>query len=729
MTVGGDTRIKVRNSPYYTYDISNQYSDQKYSFNYSAENAHLHFKGDLTIVTEGGNNSVGINIKDKTHNTAGTDSITVDKHLSISSSGAQNYEHKTNLQTFPNSVTNYGIFLNNIASSTFNTAEITTESAGERVESIGTYLYDNSKAVFRGDVRYHTVADDAATEISALARKNSNLVYQKGLIADGKVVLNAVQGSSIEVNSTNDSDAVIQLDGSIVAGKTSAAKINNGNIEDMEQDNTGTKNLISVNLLNKDSHFTGINEYGNEGSRIDLTFASGARWNMTDGSHVSALTTRDGGMVDLTYRNTGAASGFRTLTADTLAGDGGIFRVNTDIAADKTDQVIIGFASGSHQLLVAPTGAQPDRQAMDSFIVHQDSGEASFTLANPGGKVDAGLYNYKLASRDAEGATEWYLTRGTSEDGTPDYSPTADAVLAMASAGAQNALYQNNLMDLRKRLGEVRDGVRDGLWVSVAGWKDNLSGYAGSQFRQEAYSVSFGLDHAINDNWLIGANLRATIADQKTHGHENQHATGDADSQGLNLYATWTHENGTYADFVASVDRYGQEITTHMLDGQETRGKYHNRGYGLSAEIGRKFAQLGNDKTWFIEPQAQLSWYHVRGDTFNMNNGMRIKQDDADSLTARVGIVAGRDLKLENDRKGQYYLKAGVNHELSGDQKVTLNDIRFEEDDIMGTRFYYGAGIDWELDKNTKFYGQIEREEGSHYTKEIEVRFGLKRSF
>ena len=59
----------------------------------------------------------------------------------------------------------------------------------------------------------------------------------------------------------------------------------------------------------------------------------------------------------------------------------------------------------------------------------------------------------------------------------------------MAATGAQNALYQNNLSDLRKRLGEVRNGQRDGLWATVSGWKDVLSGYAGSRFRQEARCV------------------------------------------------------------------------------------------------------------------------------------------------------------------------------------------------------------------------------------------------
>ena len=167
-----------------------------------------------------------------------------------------------------------------------------------------------------------------------------------------------------------------------------------------------------------------------------------------------------------------------------------------------------------------------------------------------------------------------------------------------------------------------------------------------------------------------------------------------------------------------------------MLDGQETKGKYHNWGFGLSAEVGRKFAGLGHDRTWFVEPQVQLSWYHVNGDSFHMdNNGMRVKQDDADTLTGRLGLVAGRDLELEGNRKGQYYLKAGINHELSGEQKIALNETPFEEDRMMGTRFYYGAGLDWELDKTTKVYGQIEREDGGRYTKEFEFRLGLKRSF
>ena len=51
---------------------------------------------------------------------------------------------------------------------------------------------------------------------------------------------------------------------------------------------------------------------------------------------------------------------------------------------------------------------------MDSFIIQKESEDATFTLANAGGKVEAGLYFYDLATRANAGVpttTEWYLKR------------------------------------------------------------------------------------------------------------------------------------------------------------------------------------------------------------------------------------------------------------------------------------------------------------------------------
>ncbi|MCZ4065903.1 autotransporter outer membrane beta-barrel domain-containing protein [Oxalobacter sp. JAC-2022] len=638
---------------------------------------------------------------------------------------------------------------------------INTEGARSRITANGTTIIENLSAT--GNPSAYTEASgiaafggtmtfDGATVIQNITATGDTGLSAGVQVYPGTVVFNnalsirditADRFNAYSLYAVNDGgDAVIEaadareIEGDIFArdgGRISAAF---------------TQNAAYL------SAFTDLDD----ASDIRLSFSSGTTWNVVpsntvladaNGRYVSRLTNLTLDNADVYVGTTGQTFGNGTGFAATqmrlsdtdkpvelqtanLSGNG-TFHLRTDLEQDISDSVrVTDTLSGTYALQVAASGNEPlvEKQTA-SYLARAEAAvgadASAFSLA--GGKVDLGVYNYVLESSDRNGGLEWYLVRGTDAGGTPDYSPTADAVLAMAGTGAQNALYQNNLSDLRKRLGEVRDGVRDGLWASFTGWKDVLSGYAGSQFRQEAYSLSLGLDHAVNERWLVGANFRATLADQRTHGHNDRQASGDADSQGINLYATWTHENGAYADFVATIDRYGQEISTTMLDGQPVKGKYHNWGYGLSVEAGRKFDKLGADKTWFIEPQAQLSWYHVNGDSFSMDNGMRVKQDDSNNLTGRLGIVAGRDIALEGSRMGQYYLKAGINHEFMGDQKITLNGVVFDEDGIMGTRFYYGAGMDWELDRETRLYGQIEREEGSRYTKEIEIRVGLKHTF
>lgn len=732
LTVNGNTRIVIKDAPYYTYGIANRYSDQKYGFaGWTANDATLLFKGDLDITTVGGNNSVGINLQD----TDGSDSsITVEGHLSINASGAQEYKDKTDLQEFPQAVSNYGIFLNGISNATFNSATITTTSTGAGVESIGTYLYWYSDAVFTGDVAYTTTADDGSVEIAALARAGSTLDFQQGLSADADVVLNASgnaygDGSTITVNSSRNKDALVRLTGNIVAGQTSTVDIwgeRNGKQYDTSIDADGTENHITVNLLNKDSYFTGINIFGNTGSKIDLNLADSARWNMTDSSPVSALTLNNGAIVDLTYGNMDAASGFRTLTADSLDGDGGIFAVNTDIAADKTDQIVIGTGSGSHRLLVKPSGAEPSREAMSSFIVRQQQGSGTFSLANPGGKVEQGVYFYELADRaSGTDGREWYLRR---PGGSAEKTPTAETVLGLSGMASAYAMYMGQLSDLRERLGEIRYGNgTDGLWVRGFTQENRLSGLAGIDFSQNFYGTSFGYDHLVeqneNNKWLFGVRGQLTKADQRIDGLHN--GSGDSRSYGLAAYATWQHSNGWYADTVLSWDWYDQNLKTRMMDGTRVHASYNTFAGGISQEFGRLFRF---DNGLFVEPQLQLSWYWMKGTDFTTSNGMDVDQDDMYALTGRAGLVLGKKWDLDEGRYFQPYIKGGVNHEFAGNQKVLVNGIEFT-DDLRGTRGYYGAGFDLQFARNARLYAEFEREDGCKASTPWSVSAGLRVEF
>ena len=365
LTVGGNTTIRVKNAPYYTYGISNYYDDQGYGLNYSDDTAKLHFKGNLTIETDGGNNSIGINLKE--YSKYKKDVITVDGHLDITAKGASEYKDKSNLQVFPNSVSNYGTYMYYIGGATFNTANIKTYSTGEDVESIGTYNYCYSNTTFKGDVVYDTQADENAVEISALARAGSTLDYQKGLKANGSVVLNAVgdkmgDASTITVNSSKNNNSLVQLDGNIVVGKTNAAMIWGDQI-DTTVDSDEVKNVISANLLNNNSYFTGVNEFGNEGSEINLTFDNGADWNMTDSTTVTDLVLSNGADLNVNYDKTNSTD-YRSLTAENFTGEGGIVNLDIDASTNvnNSDRIYVdGTHSDTHYITLNNIGARCSR--------------------------------------------------------------------------------------------------------------------------------------------------------------------------------------------------------------------------------------------------------------------------------------------------------------------------------------------------------------------------------
>ena len=515
------------------------------------------------------------------------------------------------------------------------------------------------------------------------------------------------------------------------------------------------------------------------GGAIELGLGNGASWHVKGDSHVSSLSALgDNSHVYLSEPQLGENSHVyltqendkrKTLVIDELKGKFQLtFVLHTDLKGKNevgaNDRVIIKSAdSGSHALYI-PSSGEPENGAESSYLVYApDSVNIQLNEKyHPYQLVDKGLYLYKLTSekvavpeeaasltREAPSYNGHYLilaTENPSDPGNTDnpgdsgntdnpgdsgkpviplLSPTAKAVLAMAGMGGQNAMYHNQLSDLRKRLGEVRGMTEsNGLWVSASGQRDRFDGFASNGVKQNAYRFNLGLDHKIG-SWLVGANFKYLHGTQKTS-NPDSHAKGKVNSAGANIYGTWIAENGLYTDIVASFDHYHQKITTSMLDGRGVSGKVNNFGLGLSAEVGKKF---GLTKDFFVEPQAQLAYYWIKGKDFSMSNGMKVEQDDFNSLVGRLGVVGGKDFKdAEGNIKGQVFVKGGVKQQFAGKQKLRANSVQFK-DELKGTSGYYGLGFEANPNKKVSLYGHVERENGKHYTKEIEVMLGLRYKF
>lgn len=593
---------------------------------------------------------------------------------------------------------------------------------------------------------------------------NSSLNNAIGISAE--VILDNNGESDAEARvSVKGGDLFINMSGNnskaIYAGRNGSVLVNealktrdlfiNGDVEARD----GGK--IVLNALTQKSSIS-ANTSISSGGTIELGLGNGAFWNVVGDSHVSSLTALgNDSHVFLTYESDKR----NTLVIDELKGESQLtFVLYTDLkgkdAINANDRVVIKSASSGNHAIYIPSSGEAESNVESSYLVYApDSVSIQLDEKHHTNQlVDKGLYLYKLTSEKVAAPEEaysltreaapsyngYYLTLATDNPNdsgdtenpgnsgkpvTPLLSPTAKAVLAMAGMGGQNAMYHNQLSDLRKRLGEVRGMAEsNGLWVSASGQRDRFDGFASNGVKQNAYRFNLGLDHKIG-SWLIGANFKYLHGTQKTS-NPDSHSKGKVNSAGANIYGTWIAENGLYTDIVASFDHYHQKITTSMLDGRGVSGKVNNFGLGLSAEVGKKF---GLTKDFFVEPQAQLAYYWIKGKDFSMSNGMKVEQDDFNSLVGRLGVVAGKDFKdAEGNTKGQVFVKGGVKQQFAGKQKLRANSVQFK-DELKGTSGYYGLGFEANPNKKVSLYGHVERENGKHYTKEIEVMLGLRYKF
>lgn len=141
---------------------------------------------------------------------------------------------------------------------------------------------------------------------------------------------------------------------------------------------------------------------------------------------------------------------------------------------------------------------------------------------------------------------------------------------------------------------------------------------------------------------------------------------------------------------------------------------------------GRQFVLAGTSG-WFAEPQLH-SYLKVQGEDYALTNGMRVEEKNADSLMGRVGLVLGKTILDEKGNGWQIAVKSVLNHEFLGAEKIKVNGEAFDGV-TLGTRGYCGLAVDWYATSRLRLFGQIEREQGAHYTGEYNARLAMKYAF
>lgn len=571
------------------------------------------------------------------------------------------------------------------------------------------------------------------TEIVINAKKTNINVKNNNDKGTATGIIN-YSGARIIINSDLEvtADTAISTRGNAVTkineDGTHTVKLNGDIVFDVTNDGNSGKKAdanVNINLNNAESYLRGsvkkTQSGSTEGVKMDvdgmkMNIANGASWNMTSDSFANDVTVSDGGKINV-------QEGAKNFTADSIAmnngninlqgsgqkaevkelkGKGGIITTNS---LDNT--LNIGTKAEHATLKVEGSGEIGDKILAGEATLEELAGTA---------KVDGKTASDVLETQDGIIAGKMSAKVGADGKIVASTIKTAvqqhnQAVSSMANLSLMTWRQENN--DMNKRLGEVRASEgSQGVWARMA---RGQSKYGQQGIKNQYNYYQLGYDSKISDDWILGGAFTYTDGDSSyTNGSGTNKHTGFA------VYGSNLRDDGSFIDLIA---KYAHMKNDFDVNGGVGSGDYSTNGLSFSAEYGKRFHQ----ESYWIEPQAELTYGRVSSADFTTKNGASVHQDSMDSLVGRLGFSLGKDIK-----QGNVYVRASYLYDFQGDTSVTMSKggaaTPFKTD-LGGGWWEFGVGTNLDLGHDTHFYLDVETTAGGDVDTPWQWNAGVRYSF
>ena len=508
------------------------------------------------------------------------------------------------------------------------------------------------------------------------------------------VALHGTYGGDIEINADNltiTAPKAIQTmtDGASVVINAKVANIT-GDITSGGKDNTIVLSMEEGTFKGRVTH---RGDY-DASSGATLNLGEKATWVLTDGEKFDSEGPYYGtGFGDSVVENLNVKGTIdmsqvdRNITVtNTMSGD-----ATVKVDAAKTNTLTVQGESTATVSVVTDQNADEVTQEQAAAMVTRMAGVEATAF------VEEGMYNGAMnVGADGVVATETNSIMSNTLD------------LASAAPLAMNRLLMN---DVRKRMGDLRaaEGTH-GVWARYDGGK--LSGERGLE--NDFTTVQVGIDTVpVADAPRFGVAFAYTTSEA-----DMMRGSADMDAFSLAFYGTKMYDNGMFVDVIG---RMATADTDIVVDGDK-KGSMDNVALSLSGELGWRFDVT--DKFYF-EPQAELTYTYVNADKLALG-GSSYEFDSVDSLMGRVGFAAG--FKCPNNF-GDVYVRASAVHEFLGDSAVTGGNGTIHEVDGDDTWVEFGIGGQFNINKNTYVYADIERTDGAKLEEDWRANVGVRFAF
>ena len=289
--------------------------------------------------------------------------------------------------------------------------------------------------------------------------------------------------------------------------------------------------------------------------------------------------------------------------------------------------------------------------------------------------------------------------------------------------GARSAIMSNingwrTLTDNMYRPRVLQQGEPTGIWARVGGGKYSFNA-KGIDTDTTYTRIQGGYDAKTSSGWTVGGQV------SYLRGNDDYvfNGTGKEKAFAVGAYGLKDLGNNQYIHIESQVGRASNDFTVRNEIGERLSGETKANAYSIGARYG-KTVKLSNGT--YIEPQAQLSYTHFGGDSFNAGR-MHVDQSGVSSTAGGLGLEIGK-----NFGAGNIYTRVGVNHAFSGTVKTTYTSgatTKYTSEDIKGTWTDLAFGGRYGFNANNSIFADISTGLSGDYKAGWSVNVGFTHKF
>ena len=264
----------------------------------------------------------------------------------------------------------------------------------------------------------------------------------------------------------------------------------------------------------------------------------------------------------------------------------------------------------------------------------------------------------------------------------------------------------------------LQQGATTGIWAHISGGQYSYDAQ-GIDTDTTYTSIQGGYDAKTGSGWAVGGQV------SYLRGHDDYVFNGSGKEKAFAVGAYGLKDIGRdqYIQLESQVGRVTNTFTARNEINEGISGETKANAFTIGARYG-KTVKLQNGV--YIEPQAQLSYTHFGGDSFNAGT-MHVDQAGVSSTAGGLGLEIGKTFSA-----GSIYTRVGVNHAFSGSVKTTYTSgstVKSTEQDLKGTWTDLAFGGRYGINANNSIYADISKGLSGDYKAGWSVNAGFTHKF